>query len=82
MNNMFYKHKRPEATKCYIQLINSYNQQDVMFNNIMYSHAKHESCKDLECRHFLFWGMSNEDKAELSPKSSQIFCLQHIIEKS
>lgn len=62
--------KMLKLQKCYIQLIKSYNQQAVMFRNILYSHAKHDSCKDLQLSHFLFWGKRNEDKAELSPKSS------------
>lgn len=41
-----------------------------MFSNIIYSHAKHESCKDFQHSNFLFWGKRNEDKTELSPKSS------------
>jgi len=70
MKNMCYKHTGPEAKKHYLQLLKSYNQKTVMFTNIIYSHAKHDSCKDLQHSNFLFWGKGNEDKAELSPKSS------------
>lgn len=72
MKNMFYKYKGPEATKCYIQLTKSYNQEAAMISNIIYSHVyiQHESCKDLQHSNFLFWGKGNEDKAELSSKSS------------
>lgn len=75
---MFCKHKGPEATKCYIQLIKSYNQQAVMFSNIIYSQTKHESCRDLFP--LLGKGMKIKQKSHSNPH--QILCLQHIIKKS
>lgn len=69
MKNVFYKHKGPEATKCYMQLLKSYNQQVVMSSNI-YSYAKHESYKYFQYSNFFFWGERKEDKADLSLQSS------------